>query len=57
MGQSFHDIAENEPTVRSFFMAVILVVDDEKKINDLISMNLEMVGHRAIQAFTSKEAL
>ena len=38
-------------------MAVILVVDDEKKINDLISMNLEMVGHRAIQAFTSKEAL
>ena len=32
-------------------------MDDEKKINDLISMNLEMVGHRAIQAFTSKEAL
>lgn len=38
-------------------MADILIVDDEKMINDLILMNLQMVGHRPQQAFTGKEAL
>lgn len=38
-------------------MAEILVVDDEKMINDLICMNLQMVGHHPIQAYTGKEAL
>ncbi|NLO09003.1 MAG: response regulator transcription factor [Clostridiales bacterium] len=38
-------------------MGHILIVEDEKAINDLILMNLEMVGHTAIQAFDSMEAL
>ncbi|MFT4143487.1 MAG: response regulator transcription factor [Mobilitalea sp.] len=38
-------------------MGHILIVEDEQMISDLILMNLEMVGHTAIQAFDSKDAL
>lgn len=38
-------------------MGHILIVEDEKTISDLILMNLEMVGHTAIQTFDSIEAL
>ncbi|MDQ7092857.1 response regulator transcription factor [Desulfosporosinus sp. PR] len=38
-------------------MAHILIVEDEKSINDLIAMNLELVGHTSQQAFDGGEAL
>ena len=38
-------------------MAHILVLEDERAINDLIAFNLGMVGHTTAQAFTGKEAL
>lgn len=38
-------------------MAKILVVDDERPINDLITMNLQMVGHDIIQAYDGENAL
>ena len=38
-------------------MARILVLEDEKAINDLVALNLGMVGHTVVQAFTGKEAL
>ena len=38
-------------------MARILILEDEKAINDLVALNLGMVGHTAVQAFTGKEAL
>jgi DNA-binding response OmpR family regulator len=38
-------------------MARILVLEDERAINDLIALNLGMVGHTAVQAFTGREAL
>ena len=38
-------------------MAHILIVEDEKSINDLIAMNLELVGHTSQQAYESHEAL
>lgn len=38
-------------------MARILILEDERAINDLVAMNLSMVGHTAEQAFTGKEAL
>ncbi len=38
-------------------MARILVLEDEKAINDLVALNLNMVGHTVVQAFTGKEAL
>ena len=38
-------------------MGHILIVDDEQAINDLILMNLTMVGHQCVQAFDGKEAL
>ena len=38
-------------------MARILVIEDEKAINDLVALNLSMVGHTAVQAFTGREAL
>jgi DNA-binding response OmpR family regulator len=38
-------------------MGHILIVDDEQPINDLIMMNLTMVGHTGYQAFDGKEAL
>ena len=38
-------------------MARILVLEDERAINDLIALNLNMVGHTPVQAFTGKEAL
>ena len=38
-------------------MAHILIVEDEKSINDLIAMNLELVGHTSQQAYEGHEAL
>ncbi|MDO0824263.1 response regulator transcription factor [Desulfosporosinus nitroreducens] len=38
-------------------MAHILIVEDEKSINDLIAMNLELVGHTSEQAYEGNEAL
>lgn len=38
-------------------MARILILEDEKAINDLIAFNLSMVGHEAEQAFTGREAI
>ena len=38
-------------------MGHILIVEDEQTISDLILMNLEMVGHSAVQTYDSKEAL
>lgn len=38
-------------------MAKILVIDDEKMINDLIAMNLQMVSYQVDQAFDGEEAL
>ena len=38
-------------------MAYILVLEDEKAINDLIALNLRMVGHTAEQALTAKDAI
>jgi len=38
-------------------MANILIVEDEKSINDLIMMNLKLVGHEGKQAFDGNEAI
>lgn len=38
-------------------MAKILIVEDEKSINNLIKMNLELVGHTCVQAFDGSTAL
>jgi len=38
-------------------MANILIVEDEKSINDLILMNLKLVGHTGWQAFDGNEAV
>ena len=38
-------------------MARILILEDEKAINDLVALNLGMIGHTAVQAFTGREAL
>ena len=38
-------------------MANILIVEDEKAINDLILMNLKLVGHTGYQAFDGREAI
>ncbi len=38
-------------------MAHILIVEDEKSINDLIAMNLTLVGHTSEQAYGGNEAL
>ncbi len=38
-------------------MAKILIVEDEKSINNLIKMNLELVGHNCVQAFDGSTAL
>ncbi len=37
-------------------MAKILIIEDEKSINDLIAMNLSLVGHNCFQAFDGAEA-
>ena len=37
-------------------MANILIIEDERAINDLIALNLGMVGHTAAQAFTGAQA-
>ncbi len=38
-------------------MAHILIVDDEEAINDLIYMNLTMVGHTAVKAHNGDQAI
>lgn len=38
-------------------MSHILIVEDEKSINDLIAMNLALVGHTSEQAYDGNEAL
>lgn len=38
-------------------MAKILIVEDEKPINDLIKMNLELVGHECSQVFDGEAAM
>lgn len=38
-------------------MAHILIVEDEKSINDLIAMNLVLVGHTSEQVYNGNEAL
>ncbi len=38
-------------------MAHILIIEDEKPINDLIAMNLELIGHSSEQAYDGTEAL
>ncbi|MBQ6332318.1 MAG: response regulator transcription factor [Clostridia bacterium] len=38
-------------------MARILVLEDERAINDLVALNLGMVGHTTVQAFTGAEAI
>ncbi|MCH5300890.1 MAG: response regulator transcription factor [Ruminococcus sp.] len=37
-------------------MAKVLIIEDEKSINDLILMNLSLVGHTCFQALNGKEA-
>lgn len=38
-------------------MAKLLIVDDEEAINDLLKMNLKLVGHSIDQAYNGSEAL
>jgi len=38
-------------------VAKILVVEDERAINDLITMNLKLVGHEYVKAFNGAEVL
>ena len=38
-------------------MAKILIVEDEKSINNLIKLNLELVGNTCVQAFDGNTAL
>ncbi|MFF2090892.1 response regulator transcription factor [Paenibacillus sp. NPDC058174] len=38
-------------------MTKILVVEDEKPINDLITMNLKLVGHEYVKAYNGAEVL
>lgn len=38
-------------------MAKILIVEDEKAINDLVKFNLELVGHECSQVFDGESGL
>lgn len=38
-------------------MAKILIVEDEKAINDLVKFNLELVGHECCQVFDGEDGL
>jgi len=38
-------------------MAKILIVEDDKHINELIAMNLKLVGHSYIQVYDGKDAI
>ena len=38
-------------------MAKILIIEDEKAINDLIMLNLKLIGHKCVQAFDGNEAI
>ena len=48
---------EESEFVRGIFMARILIVEDEKAINQLMKQNLVLQGHQVLQAFDGKEAL
>ncbi len=39
------------------YMAKILIVEDEKAINDLLKFNLELVGHECFQVFDGRKGL
>ena len=39
------------------FVAKILIVEDEKAINDLVKFNLELVGHDCYQVFDGETGL
>lgn len=38
-------------------MATILIVEDERPINDLIKMNLNLVGYQCVQVYNGEEAI
>ena len=38
-------------------MVKILIVEDDKAINDLIAMNLKLVGYEYVQAFNGHDAI
>ena len=38
-------------------MADILIVEDDKSINELIQRTLKIMGHRGLPAYTGREAL
>lgn len=38
-------------------MAIIVIIEDEKLINELIRRNLSLVGHKCFQAYSGEEAL
>ena len=38
-------------------MANILIVEDEKPISELLAINLQMTGHRCVQAYSGKDAV
>ena len=38
-------------------MADILIIEDDKKINELIRRTLSMTGHQGLTAFSGREAL
>lgn len=38
-------------------MANILIVEDDRAINDLISMNLKLIGHRYLKVYSGKEVI
>lgn len=48
---------EETEFVRGVFMARILIVEDEKAINQLMKQNLVLQGHQVLQAFDGREAL
>ena len=51
----FGNIANGQ--IGGFYMAHILIVEDDKSINELVAMNLKLVGHTYIQVFDGLEAV
>lgn len=50
-------INQKKRKIGVFDMANILIVEDEKEINELIRQNLKLVGHTCGQAYDGREAL
>lgn len=50
------NICNNKPQGVNI-MAKILIVEDEKAINDLVKFNLELVGHNCYQVFDDETGL